>query len=580
MKKIISTILIGILLVCFWNPSAVVKAKDDDWWNTNWEFRKEITIDHGLVAADLENFPILFHNISKNFSDHAQLDGDDFVFINIDGTIQYNHEIEYYSGTTGELIAWVNITDLSSTVDTSLYIYYGNPSCSNQENGIGTWDSNYVGVWHCNNEIDGGEGDIKDSTIYYNNGTAQNMEEEDFVKGKISGAYNFGGSNEKVLVYGSQYGSLDLTGNFTLECWWNASDLDSAYNALMGKRHSSLGFQYEYRLRDTLFTKNKYSLLTTGGSRDDDTKNDEDIWYYATVTLDSVNITFYNDGFVSTVHDTAEPKSINALFGFGSAGEYNNYFIGIIDEVRVSKISRCPAWVETSYNTMNSPIIFLKVGAEESKPVENIPPTVEITYPDEGQTVTGTVTIIGNSDDTDGTVEFVEVKIDDEIWDTASGTTSWTYKWDTTEYSDGAHTICARSYDGEDYSNIYVVNISVYNGVDNIPPSVQIITPHYGCIYFSIGGTLYVYIPAIPFITLIIGKIYVIVNASDNIGVESVKFYVDDIERDIDYEPPYIWLWDDQSMFFQYDLKVVARDYAGNQDTAMIKVWRVQIFPP
>jgi len=311
MKKIITTILIGILLVCFWNPSTVVIAKDDDWWNTNWGFRKEITIDHGLVAADLENFPILFHNISNNFSDHAQFDGDDFVFINNDGTIQYNHEIEYYSGTTGELIAWVNITNLSSTVDTSLYIYYGNPSCSNQENGVGTWDSNYVGVWHCNNEIDGGEGDIKDSTIYYNNGTAQNMEEEDFVKGWISGAYNFGGSNEKVLVYGSQYGSLDLTGNFTLECWWNASDLSGGYNALMGKRSNS-GYQYEYRIRDSIFTKNRYSLLVTEGARDDKTTNDEDIWYYGTVTLDSENITFYNDGFVST-KDSFPPSSVDFL---------------------------------------------------------------------------------------------------------------------------------------------------------------------------------------------------------------------------------------------------------------------------
>jgi len=579
MKKIIAAILIGVLLVCFWNPSTVVKAKDDDWWNTNWEFRKEIIINHDMVVSDLENFPILFHNVSNDFSDHAQFDGDDFVFINLDGTVKYNHEIEYYSGTTGELIAWVNITDLSSTVDTSLYIYYGNPSCGSQENGVGTWDSDYAGVWHCNNEIDGGEGDIKDSTIYYNNGTAQNMEEEDFVKGWISGAYNFGGSNEKVLVYGSQHGSLDLTGNFTLECWWNASDLGSSFNALMGKRSNS-GYQYEYRIRDSLFTRNRYSLLTTEGSRDDKITLDENIWCYGTVTRDSENIIFYNDGLSSTVHDTAEAKSINAQFGFGSAGEYDNYFIGIIDEVRLSKISRGPDWVETSYNTMNSPSIFLSVGAEESKPVENIPPTVEITYPDEGQTVSGIVTIIGNSDDTDGTVEYVEVKIDDEAWDTASGTTSWIYEWNTSKYLDGHHSIYARSYDGEDYSSIYVVNVSVYNGDDKIPPSVQIITPHYGCIYFSIGGTLYVYIPAVPIITLIIGKIYVIVNASDNIGIESVTFYVDDIERDIDYEPPYIWLWNDQSMIFPYDLKVVARDYAGNEATDMIKVWRIQILPP
>jgi hypothetical protein len=678
MKKIITTLCIGLLLVCCFNPSInIVNASDEDWWNTEWEYRKEITIDHDMVESTLENFPILFHHISSNFTDHAQSDGDDFVFVSTDGFVQYNHEIEDYSSSTGELIAWVNITSLSPTVDTNLYIYYGNPSCGNQENIAGTWNSDYVGVWHCNNEVDNEDGDIKDSTMYNNNGTTINMESGDLVDGKVSKALNFDGINEKVLVYDSQNGPLDLTGNMTLECWWEASDLSDAYNALMGKRDSLNGYQYEYRLRDGFFFKNRYSLLTTDGSAEDDTVNSEDIWYYGTVTLDAKYIIFYNDGTVSTSHDALFPDSKNNLFGFGSAGNYDNNFAGIIDEVRVSKVPRNPGWVETSYNTMNSPSTFLTVGPEESKPVDNIPPTVEITYPKEGQTVTGIITITGNADDTDGTVEYVEVKINDESWETASGTTSWTKEWDTTEYSNGSHTIYARSYDGEDYSNESIVNVTVYNGVENIPPTVEItypeegqtvsdtititgdaddpdgtveyvevkidsggswevasgttswtkewntteyndgshtiyarsydgenfsnedivnvtvyneidtipptveiLTPHYGCIYFSVGGTLYVYVPAIPFITLIIGKIYVIANASDNVGVESVTFYVDDHFRDVDYEPPYIWLWNDQSMIFTYELKVVARDFAGNEANTMIKVWRVQVRPP
>jgi hypothetical protein len=675
MKKIITAMFIGLLLVCCWNPSIdLVDARDDDWWNTEWGYRKQITIDNDEVESNLENFPILFHNISSDFSDHAQSDGDDFIFISIDGLKQYYHEIEYYDSTTGELIAWVNITSLSSTEDTNLYIYYGNPSCSNQENIEGVWNTNYVGVWHCNNEVDNDDGDIKDSTMYNNNGTTQNMESGDLVDGRISKALNFDGINEKVLVYDSGEGSLDLTGNLTLECWWKASDLSDSFNSLMGKRHSS-GYQYEYRLRDGLIFKNRYSLLTTGGSVEDNTVNYEDIWYYGTVTLDAKYITFYNDGTVSTVHDALFPQSNSALFGFGSAGEYDNNFAGIIDELRVSKVPRSAGWVETSYNSMNSPSTFLSVGTEESKPV-NIPPTVEITYPEEGELVNETITITGIADDPDGTVEYVEVKIDDDSWETASGTTTWTKEWNTTEYPDGAHTIHARSYDGEDYSNIYTVNVTVYNeggnipptvkitypeegetvsgtititgnaddtdgtvefvevkidndnwdkasgtttwtkewntedhsdgahtiharsfdgedysyeytvqvtvdnGIDKEPPFIEILTPHWGCIYFTVGGTLYVYVPIFPIITLIIGRIYVIVNATDNVGVEKVEFYVDDVLRDIDYEPPYIWLWDEQTPFLLYELKAIAYDFAGNTATDMIKVWRVQLQAP
>jgi len=147
MKKIFTTILIGILIICFWSPTfCIVKAESNDWWDSDWEYRKEITIDHDMVATNLKNFPILFHCKSTDFSYHAHPEGDDFVFVSIDRLRQYNHEIEFYDSSTGELIAWVNITCLFSTEDTSLYIYYGNPSCSNQENIAGTWDSNFVGV--------------------------------------------------------------------------------------------------------------------------------------------------------------------------------------------------------------------------------------------------------------------------------------------------------------------------------------------------------------------------------------------------------------------------------------------------
>jgi hypothetical protein len=212
--------------------------------------------------------------------------------------------------------------------------------------------------------------------------------------------------------------------------------------------------------------------------------------------------------------------------------------------------------------------------------VENIPPRVEITYPEEGETISGAITITGNAEDPDGTVEYVEVKIDEEAWETATGTTTWTKPMDTEDYSDGPHKIQARSYDGEDYSNIFTVNVTVYNGIDNIPPDCEILTPHYGCIYFTIGGTLYVYVPTIPFITLIIGRIYVIANATDNVGIKQVEFYVDDDLKHIDTEPPYIWLWDEQSMLLIYKLKIVAVDYAGNECTDMIQVWRVQVSRP
>jgi parallel beta-helix repeat protein len=138
----------------------------------------------------------------------------------------------------------------------------------------------------------------------------------------------------------------------------------------------------------------------------------------------------------------------------------------------------------------------------------NIPPTLAIDDPTENATVNGSILIQGTSDDTDGAVQYVEVRIDTETWMTAAGTTSWTYEWNTTASDEGMHTISARSYDGEDYSAIFIVNVTV----DNLPPPPSIVyvdddftsaTPGWGYDHFSTiqegigavadGGTVYVF---------------------------------------------------------------------------------------
>jgi len=104
---------------------------------------------------------------------------------------------------------------------------------------------------------------------------------------------------------------------------------------------------------------------------------------------------------------------------------------------------------------------------------ENQPPTVEITYPEGEETLSGIVIITGTADDPDpgDEIEYVEIKIDCCYWYTAMGTTSWSYIWHTTQYNNGSHAIFARSYDGELYSEIAVVYVWVDNIPDNDPPN-------------------------------------------------------------------------------------------------------------
>jgi parallel beta-helix repeat protein len=105
---------------------------------------------------------------------------------------------------------------------------------------------------------------------------------------------------------------------------------------------------------------------------------------------------------------------------------------------------------------------------------DNTPPVITIYTPTSSQTVTGIINITGTAIDYDGIIQSIKIKIDEESWITATGTTSWAITWDTHNISNGLHTLSARSYDGQDYSQTKKISVTVYN---NHPPAVNITQP-------------------------------------------------------------------------------------------------------
>ena len=181
------------------------------WWDCNWSYCKKIIIDHTKVQADQTNFPVLLYRAADaELSAYAQSDGNDIVFVDRYNITQYKHEIEKYVSGTGELVVWVNVTSVSSTEDTILYMYYGNPDCGNQQDVTATWDSNYVLIQHLNETA----GTLYDSTSNNNDGINNGADYN--ASSKIDGGYDFDGS-DYVLCNTSD--SLNVTTQITLEGW-------------------------------------------------------------------------------------------------------------------------------------------------------------------------------------------------------------------------------------------------------------------------------------------------------------------------------------------------------------------------
>jgi len=205
------------------------------WWNTEWSNRKLITLSSSQVPNDLTNFPILINITDTDLRDDAQSDGDDIVFTDSSGN-KLNHEIENYTSGTGNLIAWINVTSLSSSSDTQIYIYYGNSGCSSQQNVASTWDSGYVGVWHFNDGKD--VGSFSDSTSNDNDGSASGSAIPTWTtSGRIGGAYTFDGDDRVATTITTAFT------DFSVNLWFKNDGDTRSYERLADKNYQN-GFWF------------------------------------------------------------------------------------------------------------------------------------------------------------------------------------------------------------------------------------------------------------------------------------------------------------------------------------------------
>ncbi len=378
-RRFCATVVIGILLTSALTAAIMLNPAFAAWWDYSWQYRKSVTVDHAKVAGSLSSFPVLVGVTDADLASKAKSNGDDICFADLDGN-KLDHEIELYSSVSGHLVAWVRVPTLSSVSDTVFYMYYGNPSASNQQNPAGVWDSNFRMVQH----LEEASGTCNDSTSYHNNGRPMNGVVQN-ANGKIDGACDFDGTNDYTDV-GSDASIDDLT-QITVSAWIKMDAVGpgaTIYDKNFTKGKSVYVHTSGYLCFVQAFTGGSPSPY--GWWRTSAATLSAGSWYYVTVTYDSSSSAndpqlYLNGALCSYVEGNApsgtalSDASYNATVG-GAISALNVFTNGIIDEARVSSISRSSAWISTEYNNQLSPSTFYTVGTEE---IGTPPPTPELT---------------------------------------------------------------------------------------------------------------------------------------------------------------------------------------------------------
>jgi len=336
-----------------------------------WHYRKQITIDHTKVSEDLTHFPVLLSTTDTDLSQKAQTDGGDIMFMNDIGvSTRIYHDLESYDASSGALVAWVDIPSLSSTTDTVLYMYYGNPSCINQSYPEKTWDPNFEAVWHMN---DATPTTIPESTSHQYTGTKLSPYEPKEGIGKIGPGQDFDGTDG----YLQFTQSIIPVGSKTISAWINRYSTQWKYAVILT---SSTGISSNDAGTSWSFLDGSNTLecvLGNGHASGHFMKvsaiiPDTNSWHYYTMTYDGTTLSLYIDGelvdLTTSKSGTEEDPTYNLRMGKTNHPSYTYFLNAGLDEIQISNVVRSDAWIQTSYDMMVNPSLFLTIGSEVPGP--------------------------------------------------------------------------------------------------------------------------------------------------------------------------------------------------------------------
>lgn len=341
-------------------------------------FKRTCSVDHSQCgASDSTDFAVSVvftdttmklvgsgGHINNTVTSHGQTVPADLAFFSDTGlTTALAFEIESYDATAGTIVAWVKIPTLSHTADTLFYMGYDDAAVVTfQGNVSGTWDSNYLAVWHLAN---GSSLSLLDSTS--NAHTLTNVNTSTATTGEIGGGVSVNGTTQYLQSSAQLIGGLS---SMSVQVWGNATTTDNASIWGEGLPGVDVSFfestTFFGPLSVRLFLRGVmnagpgvFSVFTSGS------------WAKVDVTLDaSAGTVVYQDG--SSIFTDASTGTITATstngFTFGQdiagSGATQTFFGGSIDEVRVSNVARPAAHVLSEYNNQKASQTFLSVGAE------------------------------------------------------------------------------------------------------------------------------------------------------------------------------------------------------------------------
>ena len=317
-------------------------------------------------------------------------------------------EIERWDHTNQQAWLWTKVPNVSSSTDTTLYLYYDKTQSDNTDYVGDTrstasaqvWSDNFNAVWHMNIHTYGASwSPMLDSTINGNDlGTGGFNWTGIFqmVDGYNTPAINFDSINNYFTIVDNS--TLDLTTNYTIEALFKPTSDDQVNEIICKANNDSNGYQFrgDYGVGPNFRVGNGYGVT---GRASWQVYN----WQYAAGVCTTTSGYLYLDG--SYYDEGAFIGTPNNSSNFYIGRRWDSYYFdGQISEIRLSSTPRPASYVKANYYNMFDNLLTLQQGqypfftcsgivTVNTIPTENIP--IRLYRRNNGELVSLTTTVSG-----------------------------------------------------------------------------------------------------------------------------------------------------------------------------------------
>lgn len=331
------------------------------WWNDEWNFRKEITLDLTAAGANIPGSPIevpvliRLHLGNFGYFGDTKPDGSDLRFIAGDDKTPLKFHIERYDATNNLAFVWVKVPRLAGGAADRIFLYYGNQNAPAGADAAGVYDANQTLVLHF-----GGEGAPQDATAYGNHASTSTAEAN--TASLIADGAKFAGAGA-ITVPSSNSLRVFADKGATFSAWVRI-DAPQADATVLGIADANRAFALAINGTAVVARLSNADQIAASAQSSDLLATGQ--WHYLTATLAPDRLALFVDG-VEVASSPIELAEIAGSLTIGAAASGANAFAGEIDEVQVANVARAPEWIQAAARSQGQEAPLVVYGADAQK---------------------------------------------------------------------------------------------------------------------------------------------------------------------------------------------------------------------